>query len=349
MLVHVSKNLDTLTLEFWAFWEHPPSSPECMLIRRQLLVHHSLVVLQWHPSLLRQSFATQTSPPCSVKTAWAPSRLLQRHLGVRLVLYTSEMLVLTPHFLRWQMSTNAAKWTFFLSPCASRITSFLLLTLSSCHAGTVSSFSRSLSTAAFAPGIFTAWGIGINLWTKLQCVSALSHLPAMWSSWSFGRDDPKRFLVDSWASTTHACLVFGILFNSPLLASVSWKSETLFAPNLQGIAASFGTSNFFCFFWSPYTLHLPGRNKDPSQFSNIVELWFFRPFLFLFLLSYFWHAGQNFRPQIIWCGSCLKLRKSPLRPHISFWRFFVQWSELRFASTFQQTSMRFACNTSRFL
>ena len=38
------------------------------------------------------------------------------------------------------MSFNVAKWTFFLSLCASRIASFLLLTFSTCHAGIVSSF-----------------------------------------------------------------------------------------------------------------------------------------------------------------------------------------------------------------
>ena len=36
--------------------------------------------------------------------------------------------------LRWQMSISVAKWTFFLSLCASRITSFLLLTFSSLRA-----------------------------------------------------------------------------------------------------------------------------------------------------------------------------------------------------------------------
>ena len=44
----------------------------------------------------------------------------------------------------------------FLSHCASRITSFLLVTFSICHAGVVSSFFHSLSTAAFASGIFIA-------------------------------------------------------------------------------------------------------------------------------------------------------------------------------------------------
>ena len=38
------------------------------------------------------------------------------------------------------MSINVAKWTFFLSLCVSRITSFLLFTLFNCQAGIVSSF-----------------------------------------------------------------------------------------------------------------------------------------------------------------------------------------------------------------
>ena len=49
---------------------------------------------------------------------------------------------------------NVAKWTFFFSLCASTMTSFLLFTLDTCHAGIVSSFSHSLSTAAFASGIY---------------------------------------------------------------------------------------------------------------------------------------------------------------------------------------------------
>ena len=40
----------------------------------------------------------------------------------------------------------------------------------------------------FASRIFIAWGIGINLCTKLLCVIELIPLPTMWSSWLFGRD-----------------------------------------------------------------------------------------------------------------------------------------------------------------
>ena len=59
-------------------------------------------------------------------------------------------------------------------------------------------FSHSLSTAAFAAGIFMACGMGINSCTKL------SPLPAVWSSWWFGKDSPFRSLVDSLSSKIHA-------------------------------------------------------------------------------------------------------------------------------------------------
>ena len=43
----------------------------------------------------------------------------------------------------------------------------------------------------------------INLCTNVQCAIELYPSPAMLSSWSFGRCDSKRCLVDSWASTMH--------------------------------------------------------------------------------------------------------------------------------------------------
>ena len=53
-------------------------------------------------------------------------------------------------------------WTFLFSVCASRITSCLLLTLSSCHVGIFWSCSHSLPTAAFTSRIFIAWCMGTN-------------------------------------------------------------------------------------------------------------------------------------------------------------------------------------------
>ena len=84
---------------------------------------------------------------------------------------------------RWYVSINGAKWTLAPFVLASSITSFLLLTFVRFHAEIFSNFSHSLSTAAFAWGIFIAWGIRINLCTKSKCWSELSPSPAMRSSW----------------------------------------------------------------------------------------------------------------------------------------------------------------------
>ena len=105
----------------WTFWlwkfEQSGSVleflPECMLIRRQLLVRRNLKVLQEHQLLLRRSFVTQASP-----VQWRLHRLQSRlshcQHGVRLALYTSDFCS-NSAFLRWQMSINEANWTFFLS------------------------------------------------------------------------------------------------------------------------------------------------------------------------------------------------------------------------------------------
>ena len=75
----------------WTFWlgnfEQSGSVlqflPECDQILHQLLVRRNLVVLQYHPLLLRQSFGTQTSP-VQWKLRRLQSRLLRCHHGVRL-------------------------------------------------------------------------------------------------------------------------------------------------------------------------------------------------------------------------------------------------------------------------
>ena len=80
-------------------------------------------------------------------------------------------------FFEWQMSIDDAKWTVTPDVLASSITCFLHLTLVKFHAEIFSNFSHSLSTAAFAAGIFIAWGIRMNLWTKLLCCNEFSPFP----------------------------------------------------------------------------------------------------------------------------------------------------------------------------
>ena len=78
----VSKHL---TLEFWAIWEHSPMLPEYRTILHQLLVRHNMVILQ------ERLFVQQ-------KLHRPQSRLLQCISGARLCLYTSVIVIPTPHF-----------------------------------------------------------------------------------------------------------------------------------------------------------------------------------------------------------------------------------------------------------
>ena len=176
------------------------------------------------------------------------------------------------------MSFNVAKWTFLLSFCASWMTSVLLFTLSNCQTGIVSNFFHSLSTAAFVSGTFIAWGVGINLCTKLSCAIELYPLPAMWSSWSFGRDDFKRCIVDSCASTMHACFVFGILLESPLFASRSWSQEDFFVCSVAKhcrIHSNFQLCPCVLDGFFVFTIFRIDET-NASQLSSVVDLWLFK-------------------------------------------------------------------------
>ena len=96
-----------------------------------------------HLAITSTTFAAaiwDTDEPYSVKLRRLQSRLWQCHHGAQLCLCNSVNFGSTSAFLRWHMSIKVAKWTFFLSLCVSRITSFLLFTFSTCQAGIVSSF-----------------------------------------------------------------------------------------------------------------------------------------------------------------------------------------------------------------
>ena len=137
----------------------------------------------------------------------------------------------------------------FLSLCASRKTSFSLLTLSNCQAGTVSSFSIPCPLL-LSPPEFSSLEASEEM-CEPSCNESLNYALCLWCDLRglSGRDDSKRFLVDSWASTMHACFGFGILLNSALFASVSWYGKCFFVPFLHGIAASIGTNLPLRFRW----------------------------------------------------------------------------------------------------
>ena len=242
------------------------------------------------------------------------------------------------------MSINEAKWTVFLSLCASRIASFLLLTFFNCQAGIVSNFFHSFSNAAFASGIFIAWDNGKNLWTKLKWVIELYPLTAMWSSSSFGWDDSRRCLLDSCDSAIHACFAFGILLDSQLCASVSWGEQCLIVPFVHGINSSTGTSNFLLTFLK-VSLYSPFWQLDCRL-------------LFFSLLSGFSNLGLHCKPHIFrsvvawFVVSISPDHKNPVGGfsfnNVSFVNPVQESDKLRFACTFQKSSVRFSCNTSRF-
>ena len=112
----VSKHLHIPTEEFWAIWEHPPIVLECKKTLHQLLVRHNPVILQSHPSLLRQSFEMLTSP-AQKKLQSLQSRLLQSSpRSTTLPLYFCNS-GYNSTFLRWHMSIDVAKWTFLVCLC----------------------------------------------------------------------------------------------------------------------------------------------------------------------------------------------------------------------------------------
>ena len=205
------------------------------------------------------------------------SRLSQCLLEVRTTESNSETLVPTPHFLK-MIYVHLCSKVDFLFFCPSRTTSFFLLTFSNCHAGIISSFFHSLSTAACASGILIACGIVMNLW----CVIELCALPAMWSSWFLGGDGFTRCLVDSWGSTVQAFYVFGTLLDASSLAQFSWELDKLlgfFLCDTAAVHKHFQLShripnNFFVFF----VLRINGVS------SSIVKFWFLNCPSLLFLV-----------------------------------------------------------------
>ena len=177
-----------------------------------------------------------------------------------------------------------AKWTFCLSLCASRTASLLLVTFSTCHAGIVSSFCHSLSTAAFASRMFIIRGIGINLCTKLSWLIELYLLLAMWSSWPSSRDDSKRFLVDLWASTVHACLVLESCWirHSSHQFSGSWRAYVFLFYKALPPPLELPT---FSHVWSVFVIIIFRIDEiSASQPSSIIDLWLLVCPLFLFFL-----------------------------------------------------------------
>ena len=131
--------MGSLTLEFRATWKHLPIIADCMLIRRRLLVHAD------------EPFSVNTAQPPESSCTMPPT---SEH-DSPFVLFCS-FGAHSEYFEMTDVHQCTKENLFFLSLCASRVTSFLLSILFNCQAGIVSNFFHSLSTAAFASGICIA-------------------------------------------------------------------------------------------------------------------------------------------------------------------------------------------------
>ena len=259
--------------------------------------------------------------------------------------------VLTPHFFWGDRCPSEKQNGLLFSVCAPRITSFLLFYFRHWPTGNFSSLSHSLSTAAFAYE---------NFHRSTEWLSDLNHFFAVWSSRSFGGVLPKRFLVDSWASTMHArfseFVGFAIAF--------SMLVRTLRRLQLAGHSGFHWKFQLFpcvCFLNGFLELLIFRIKKtDACTLSRIVELWFLdRSLPFFLSLSCFWHSGPNFWQQMIAPCGCLNLCRPSPGPHISVRRLSIESVELRqteprlrevsirITSIFQLWSTRLCCNTSK--
>ena len=163
------------------------------------------------------------------------SRLSQCHLGVQTLPLYFWYWGSTSEFLRWQRSINDAKWTFLPLFLASSITSFFVSDFRQLPCQDFLQFSHSFSTAAVASGIFFAWSIGMNLWTRLDLVN----------SFLLQRCDLRDTCRYTFQSFSHRFVgidntsTFGLAF--PILRQVFPRQ---FTGVLRGIAAGIGISNF---------------------------------------------------------------------------------------------------------
>ena len=128
------------------------------------------------------------------------------------------------------------------------------------------------------PEFFIACGIRTHLCTNCSDLTKWTPSPRCDLHDLLVEKISKRFIVESWVSTMHACFclldfvgIFDFVVDLRLVG-------TLFVLRLQGIAASIGISNFFLTFSNGFLeLSVIRVDKiDASQFQSTIELWFFR-------------------------------------------------------------------------
>ena len=252
--------------------------------------------------------------PCSVNTAWEPesSFTMSPRSTIRLLYFwccgsNSE-------FLRWQTSINVEKLTFFLSICASRMTSFWLLTLSNCQAGIVSSFFHSLATAAFASRISS-----LEASEKLVNQIVMGHriIPFacdvifVFCGWTRFHSSPCGFMRFHYAcmhACMHACslsLESCWIHSYSLRFPASWSASLFFFKRHSRLHWNFQLSPWV-FRWFLHFHHLLDQWNKCLNLRALSSCGFsFSKFLLFVLLNGFSRFGPHLRPQFLRSGSCL--------------------------------------------
>ena len=177
---------------------------------------------------------------------------------------------------------------------------------------------RYFSTAAFASGIFIAWGIGMNLCTKIVmaqwifsfCSDVIFVIPVCYTVQSYS----DRFVgIDNTS-------VFGLVFpntSAAFSAAVYWgfKRHCCWHPYFQLSTSVFhGVFEFFIFWFN---------EEDTTHLSGIIELWFLdSPFFLCFAFRCIRHMLPHVWPYIVGSWGCFFSRLCPPGPCVSvMWPF----------------------------
>ena len=219
-----------------------------------------------------------------------PNRLLQYHLGVHIDLCIFGALPPIQHFSNIICPSVTQNELLRPSPLLHRSPLSYFWLLSGSTPKNFSNFSHSLSAAAFAAGIFKAWGTGINLWTKFLCCSDLlpfSGNMVFMMSWQwFSHSQSCRFA--SFQNARKSCFNF-----------IGCTTPTILLHNFAGHSRSnwcfqFLTSILNGLLWF---LVLRVNEIDSSQFSFVIQMelliW---PLLLLLQLGILSHFLPEFWP-----------------------------------------------------
>ena len=151
-----------------------------------------------------------------------------------------------------------------------------------------SSVFPTLLHCCFASGIFNAWGISMNLWTRLKWVIKFIHVAVMWSCWGLCPAPSNLGLVAFVGinNTSVFCLVFpNIALGFSTVLYRYFARHCCWHRNFQLSPSGFHCELEFFIVWF---------NKEySSQLSGIVELWFLKS-PSLFLLFFLAASGINF-------------------------------------------------------